>query len=423
MTQLKKLINVFLYKSLFVLNLKQSFQEKRCIHSWRSETKSHNGLSVSTSSFEVYEDYADDNRNIDTKKQNQNEEFRNKIQNSLCNIILPQLLDATEYTKDCTDNALSTTSRIPPLIFIVAVSGGCDSIALFHGLHQILESNPSDMNTVKAINKSRESVTDSSQDNRSSSLFELNCSTCASANQKLSFSIKHNNSDKYNHHDTVPCELHVAHFDHTLRGEDSDNDRLFVELLCEEHNIPFHLYTWQQDSFSKQYQTFSQESARDWRRFHLIQLLHKLTSKCKYKSNDINQHNNHTQSTLPGIILTAHHADDSDETFLMKFLRGTHISNLSGLDAIQFHSQIHSNIKEYSPMHSKAAFVKPMLDIRKTEIQQFLLSQNFKWREDKSNASKKYVRNRIRNELLPLINDIIGNNEILHVSHFFQETN
>ena len=91
---------------------------------------------------------------------------------------------------------------------------------------------------------------------------------------------------------------------------------------------------------------------------------------------------------------------------LLKFLRGTHISNLCGLEPIQIESQ----------SKKPAKFAKPMLNIRKREIVGFLKKQGLSWREDASNASDKYLRNRVRNELIPLMADLVGSDKILQVS-------
>lgn len=100
-----------------------------------------------------------------------------------------------------------------------------------------------------------------------------------------------------------------------------------------------------------------------------------------------------------GLIFTAHHADDSDETLLLKLLRGAHLSNLSGMNPITVKSQ-------------SIAYARPLLHTRKQDIIQFLTKFGFAWREDESNSSPKYLRNRVRNELLPLIHDIVGGEEI-----------
>jgi tRNA(Ile)-lysidine synthase len=62
-----------------------------------------------------------------------------------------------------------------------------------------------------------------------------------------------------------------------------------------------------------------------------------------------------------------------------------------------------------------AIVARPLLDTPKKDIIDFLTSLNLEWREDKSNASDKYLRNRVRNELIPLLSDIMGGADVLQV--------
>ena len=115
--------------------------------------------------------------------------------------------------------------------------------------------------------------------------YELDCAKCMSLpsdfslvmNQKASLFEK-----------TISCQVHIAHFDHGLRGKESDGDRIFVQALCKKNSIPFHAYFWSEDEFSSKVGKFSQESARDRRRHNLLNLLNSLT------------HNSETKESLPG---------------------------------------------------------------------------------------------------------------------------
>jgi len=185
-------------------------------------------------------------------------------------------------------------------------------------------------------------------------------------------------------------QTHVVHFDHQQRGEASNSDRIFVQNLCKEMKIPFHCYFWEDElnyrndiDVNDDDKRFSQEKARNWRMQNMRTLLSDLISDSNLNA---------------GLILTAHHADDSDETLLLKLLRGAHVTNLSGIEPILFTS--------YN--HPLTATARPLLTLRKEEIIDYLTAHDLKWREDESNKSSKYLRNRVRNELLPLINDMVG---------------
>ena len=132
-------------------------------------------------------------------------------------------------------------------------------------------------------------------------------------------------------------------------------------------------------------EAFSQDVARIWRRTTMYELL---------LQNLIDRQR--------GILVTAHHRNDSTETLLLKLLRGVHITNLVGMDIVT----------EPNDM-PQAIMARPMLGVSKEDVQEFLTSQNLPWREDASNASSKYKRNRVRNELVPLLADIVGSEELL----------
>eukprot|EP00547_Thalassionema_nitzschioides_P000216 CAMPEP_0194214472 /NCGR_PEP_ID=MMETSP0156-20130528/15681_1 /TAXON_ID=33649 /ORGANISM="Thalassionema nitzschioides, Strain L26-B" /LENGTH=527 /DNA_ID=CAMNT_0038942731 /DNA_START=217 /DNA_END=1800 /DNA_ORIENTATION=- len=176
-------------------------------------------------------------------------------------------------------------------------------------------------------------------------------------------------------------EVHAIHFDHHQRGIESDGDREFVEKQCNELRIPLHVYHWEK----KQCEFFSQDRARTWRRKIMYDLLDSLVPK------------GHR-----GIIATAHHKNDSVETLMLKLLRGVHINNLSGMEVVSMPRD-----------QPNAVWARPLLKATKDDIQHFLRSKSIPWREDASNASSKYKRNRVRNELLPLMADIIGNENLL----------
>jgi len=176
-------------------------------------------------------------------------------------------------------------------------------------------------------------------------------------------------------------EVHAVHFDHHQRGIESDGDREFVVQQCSDLEIPLHIYHWENDACEK----FSQDKARIWRRRTMYDLLESLVPK------------GHR-----GIIATAHHKNDSVETLLLKLLRGVHINNLRGMEVVSLPSD-----------QPNAVWARPLLKATKDEIKHFLQSQALQWREDSSNTLSKYKRNRVRNELIPLMADIVGDKNLL----------
>ena len=155
-------------------------------------------------------------------------------------------------------------------------------------------------------------------------------------------------------------QLHILHFHHGLR-EESDEEARFVRNLCQRLNLEFHLRT------TRDFQSETsglQEKARNWRRAEALKLREEIRADS---------------------ILTAHHAEDQLETWLLKWLRGAHLSGLQGMS------------------RSDPPFIRPLLDFRKNMLSDFLKENGFEWREDASNQDSKYMRNRVRNELLPLL--------------------
>lgn len=266
--------------------------------------------------------------------------------------------------------------EVPPVVLLLAVSGGRDSVALFHAVTALMS---------KATNNN---------DSKNGTIYHIDIGKDAKMTN-------------------AQCELHVAHFNHEQRGDSSDGDELFVKRLCRERDIPFHNFTWSDEQFipTKANQSnndelsnkhsFTQDTARQWRRRKLIDLLSELVLQT-------NNSTTHEESRW-GAILTAHHGDDSDETILLKLLRGSHLSNLRGIEARSdgFDLSMHSSSA------SRGYFAKPMLQLRKNDITVFLESNSFEWREDESNASNKYKRNKIRNELMPLMRELAGGEEAL----------
>ena len=161
-------------------------------------------------------------------------------------------------------------------------------------------------------------------------------------------------------------KLHVLFFNHRLRPE-ANEERDFVESLAKKYEIPFYCKT---SKYLHRGQSGLQEKARKWRILESRNILDSLGGGC---------------------IATGHHADDQTETILLKLLRGAHISNLKGM------------------CWSKPPFVRPLLNCSKSELRDFLEINNYIWMEDSSNQSIDYLRNRVRIELIPLLEKLTRN--------------
>ena len=159
----------------------------------------------------------------------------------------------------------------------------------------------------------------------------------------------------------------VASCNFQLRGEDSDNDLKFVENICIKNSINLYSTVLDVDKFSTMRKISTQMAARELR----YDFFKKILEKYKYS-----------------YIVTAHHLDDNIETIIFNFIKST---GYKGLVGIPF---------------NKNKILRPLINISKEEIEDYAVSNNISWRLDKSNNSNKYSRNKIRNEVIPLLKEI-----------------
>ena len=165
--------------------------------------------------------------------------------------------------------------------------------------------------------------------------------------------------------DELGITLEAAHFNHHLRGAESDRDEDFVRRFCDRYEIPLHVGGGEIKAGKKGLEA----AARDAR----YAFLH----------------------SLPGKVATAHTADDNAETVLMRMIRGT---GLKGLGAI---APVSGNV------------IRPMLTVTRAEVDCFLEEYALPHVEDSSNQSDDFLRNRVRRDIMPLLrreNPRIGEN-------------
>ena len=162
----------------------------------------------------------------------------------------------------------------------------------------------------------------------------------------------------------------VAHCNFQLRNTESNEDESFVISECEKLKVPFFTVKFDTKKFAEDYKLSIQLAARklryDW--------FYEISEKENYD-----------------YILTAHHLDDSLETFLINFTRGTGLEGLTGIPA--------QNDK----------IIRPLLPFSRREIEDFAHENKIKWREDSSNASDKYLRNKLRHDVIPTLKELQPN--------------
>lgn len=157
--------------------------------------------------------------------------------------------------------------------------------------------------------------------------------------------------------DRLKITLSAAHFNHCLRGAESDRDEAFVRDFCTGYGIPFVAGRGQVIAGAKGLEA----AARDARYAFL--------------------------RSLPGKIATAHTADDNAETVLMHMVRGTGLKGLGGIAPVN------------------GALIRPMLTVTRAEVLAFLAEYHIPYVEDSSNFGDDFLRNRLRHRVMPLLKE------------------
>jgi tRNA(Ile)-lysidine synthase len=159
-------------------------------------------------------------------------------------------------------------------------------------------------------------------------------------------------------------DLCAVHFNHGLRGKESDADEIFSKEFCKRKSIPLNVVKINVKLFSKKNKISIEEAARTLR----YENLNKIAER--------------TQSTK---IITAHNQSDNTETILLNLFSGTGFSGFSGIPV------------------QRGNIIRPFLCLTKQEISNYLEQAKILFRVDSSNLKDDYKRNYIRNRILPLV--------------------
>jgi tRNA(Ile)-lysidine synthase len=159
----------------------------------------------------------------------------------------------------------------------------------------------------------------------------------------------------------------LAHCNFNLRGKESDADEAFVLELGEQLDVEVFIQNFDTEVYAEENKCSIQMAARELRYDWFSEL---------------------AQQPNFDYILTAHHADDNLETFLINFTRGTGLNGLTGIP------ELNDNI------------ARPLLPFSRAIIEAYAKAENITWREDLSNASRKYLRNKLRHDVVPILKEI-----------------
>ena len=159
----------------------------------------------------------------------------------------------------------------------------------------------------------------------------------------------------------------IAHCNFKLRAEESDEDQAFVRRLAETYNLPFYTKNFDTQGYASQNGISIQMAARELRYNWFEELLEDSSLK---------------------LVAAGHHLDDAIETFFINLMRGSGIRGIHGI------------------LPRQNNLVHPLLFATRREIDVYLKQNKLSYREDSSNLSHKYTRNKIRHQLLPALEEM-----------------
>jgi tRNA(Ile)-lysidine synthase len=159
----------------------------------------------------------------------------------------------------------------------------------------------------------------------------------------------------------------IAHCNFGLRGKESDEDEAFTRKLAEKKRVPFFVRRFDTSAYAALNKISVQMAARELRYEWFEQI--RVSEKFSF-------------------IATAHHLDDQLETFLINMIRGTGISGFHGILPVQ------------------GTIIRPMMFAFRKEIAEYAKENRIRFQEDSSNREDKYIRNKIRLKIIPLLEEI-----------------
>jgi tRNA methyl transferase len=185
---------------------------------------------------------------------------------------------------------------------------------------------------------------------------------------------------------TLGYDCEAAHCNFHLRGAESDRDEMFVRELCKTIRIPLHTIDFATEQYAIEKKISIEMAARELRYQWFAEIKEK---------------------TKADVIAVAHHQDDSAETVLLNLIRGTGINGLLGIRP------------------KNGDIVRPLLCISRKEITDYLQNAGQKYMTDSTNLQDEYTRNKIRLNLLPLMQEInpLVKEHIIDTSNYLNDVN
>lgn len=175
----------------------------------------------------------------------------------------------------------------------------------------------------------------------------------------------------------IPFDIIAVHVNHGLRGEEAFHDERYVEELCASYRIPLEIYHKDVELFAQKRKQSLEEAGR----YARIEAFQQTVEK--YKGTK---------------IALAHHMNDNAETMLMNLARGSGLAGLTGIRPVN------------------GITIRPLLCLKRQEIEEFLTAHNIFYCTDVTNGSDDYTRNRIRNHVIPFLEQEVNEKTVSHMA-------
>lgn len=170
--------------------------------------------------------------------------------------------------------------------------------------------------------------------------------------------------------------LMAVHVNHGIRGAEAERDEAYVKRLCRQWNVRLKVYRENVPAYAKEHGMTEEEAGRDIRR----------TCFCKV-----------LKEWGGTKIALAHHENDNVETLLWNLCRGTGIRGLGGI----------------APVND--VWIRPLLCVKRREIESYLKKRGISYCTDTTNADRRYMRNRIRMDVIPYLEDCVNTESVSHM--------
>lgn len=167
--------------------------------------------------------------------------------------------------------------------------------------------------------------------------------------------------------DKLHISVEAAHFEHGIRGEQSQQDALFVEAMCKSLNVPVHIGHGHVPSLAVQWKKSLEDAARQAR----YAFLHRTALLVKANK-----------------IALAHQLQDQAETLLLHLVHGCGLNGLVGMRSVQ------------------GVCIRPLLDISRDNLEAYLREKHIVWHEDETNKDIRYTRNLLRHNVFPVLQSV-----------------